>query len=82
MIEAKAFRTFISICSLFKNERLSTSIKLTIHKAQITSVRTYVLRIIGKFPRCTPVHDLHTAFNLPYIYGYITKLWKQQDEVM
>jgi hypothetical protein len=41
MIEAKAFRTFIRIYSLFKSERLSTNIKLTLHKALIISVMTY-----------------------------------------
>jgi predicted transcriptional regulator len=29
-----------------------------------------------------PVHDLHTAFNLSYVYEYITKLCRQQAEVM
>jgi hypothetical protein len=33
-----------------------------------------VLRTIGNFPRCAPVRDLHTAFNLKYVYDYITKL--------
>jgi hypothetical protein len=42
MIEAKAFRTFIRICSLFKIERLSTNIKLILHKALIRSIMTYV----------------------------------------
>jgi hypothetical protein len=42
-----------------------------------------VLRTTGIFPRCTPVRDLHTAFNLPYLYDYsITKLCKQQAEVI
>jgi hypothetical protein len=41
MIEAKAFRTFIRAYSLFKSERLSTNIKLTLHKALIRSVMTY-----------------------------------------
>jgi hypothetical protein len=41
MIEAKAFRTFIRIYSLLKSERLSASIKLTLHKALIRSVMTY-----------------------------------------
>jgi hypothetical protein len=40
-IETKAFRTFIKIYSLFKRERLSTNIKLTLHKALIRSVMTY-----------------------------------------
>jgi hypothetical protein len=84
MIEAKAFRTFIRIYSLFKSERSSASIKLTLHKALIRSVMTYacptwelatdanllklqcmykkVLHIIGNFPRCTVVCDLHTSF--------------------
>jgi hypothetical protein len=41
-----------------------------------------VLPTTGKFPRCTPVRDLHTAFNLPYVYDYITKLCRQQTEVI
>jgi hypothetical protein len=41
-----------------------------------------VLRAIGNFPRCTPVRDLHTAFNLLYVYDYITKLSLQQVEVI
>jgi hypothetical protein len=41
MIEAKAFRKFIRIYSLFKRERLSTNIKLTLHKALIRSIMTY-----------------------------------------
>jgi hypothetical protein len=41
MIEAKASRTFIRIYSLFKSERLSTNIKLTLHKALIRDIMTY-----------------------------------------
>jgi hypothetical protein len=41
-----------------------------------------VLRTIVHFPRCKPVGDLHTADNLPYVYAYITKLCKQQAEVI
>jgi hypothetical protein len=41
-----------------------------------------VLRTTGNFPRCTPVRDLHTAFNLPYVYDYITKSRRQQTEVI
>jgi hypothetical protein len=39
--EANAFRTFIRIYSLFKSERLSANIKLTLHKALIRSVLAY-----------------------------------------
>jgi hypothetical protein len=30
----------------------------------------------------TPVRDLHTDFNLPYVYDYITKLCRKQEEVI
>jgi hypothetical protein len=52
---------------------------------------TYILKLqrmqknfctIGNYPSCTPVPDLHTAFNLPYVYDYITKLCRQQAEVI
>jgi hypothetical protein len=39
------------------------------------------LRPIWNFPRCTPVRDLHMAFNLPYIW-LCHKLCKQQAEVI
>jgi hypothetical protein len=41
IIEAKGFRTFIILYSLFKSERLSANIKLTFHKTLISSVMTY-----------------------------------------
>jgi hypothetical protein len=41
-----------------------------------------VLHTIGNFPRRTPVRDLHIAFKIPYIYNYITKLYRQQAEVV
>jgi hypothetical protein len=104
MIEAKAFRTFIRIYSLFKSERLSANIKLNLHKALIRFVLTYacpawefaadshllklqrlqnrVLRTIGNFPWRTPVRELHKAFSIPYVYDYMTKLSRQQAEVI
>jgi hypothetical protein len=41
-----------------------------------------VLRTIGNFPTCTPVRDFHTAINLSYVHDYITKLCRQQAEVI
>jgi hypothetical protein len=41
-----------------------------------------VLRIIGNFPRRTPVRELHMAFKLPYVSDYITKLCRQQAVVI
>jgi hypothetical protein len=40
------------------------------------------LRTTGNFPRCTPVSDFHTAFNLLYAYDYIAKLCRKQAEVI
>jgi hypothetical protein len=104
MIEAKAFRTFIRVYFLFESERLSTNIKLTLHKALIRCAITYdspalefaadthliilqrlqnkILRTIGNFPRRTPVREMHMAFHLPYVYDYMTKLCRQQAEVI
>jgi hypothetical protein len=41
MIEVKAFRTFIRTYSLFKSERISANIKLTLHRALGRSVMIY-----------------------------------------
>jgi hypothetical protein len=41
-----------------------------------------VLRTTGNFPRCTPVRNLHTAFNLLYVYDCITKWCRQKAEVI
>jgi hypothetical protein len=41
-----------------------------------------MLRTTGNFPRYTPIRDLHTAFKLPYIYDYVIKLCRPQEEVL
>jgi hypothetical protein len=41
IIEAKTFRTFITIYPVFRSERLSTNIKLTLHRAPSVSAMTY-----------------------------------------
>jgi hypothetical protein len=51
------------------------------HLMKLQRLQNKVLRTIGSFSRCTPVRDMHTAFNLPYVYDYITKLFRQQAEV-
>jgi hypothetical protein len=97
MIEAKAFRTFIKIYSLFKSEQLSTNIKLTFHKALIRSIMTYACPIwefaadnhLLKLQR--PLHwkfsKAHTGSRFTHgfqtaVYDYITKLCRQQAEVI
>jgi hypothetical protein len=52
------------------------------HLLKLKRLQNKVLLTIGNFPRCTPVRDLHMAFKLPYIYGYLTKLCRQQAEVL
>jgi hypothetical protein len=49
---------------------------------QLKCIQNEVLRTTGNFPRCTQVLDLHTAFNLPYVYVYTIKLCRQQTEVI
>jgi hypothetical protein len=40
------------------------------------------LRTIGNFPRCTPLADLHMAFNLSYLYDCTIKLCRKMAEVI
>jgi hypothetical protein len=49
---------------------------------KLQRLQNKVLRTIRNFPRCSPVHDLHAAFNLLYVYNYITKLCRQQAEII
>jgi hypothetical protein len=49
---------------------------------KLQRLQNKVLRTIGNFPRRTPVRELHKAFNIPYIYDYITKLRRQQARVI
>jgi hypothetical protein len=48
------------------------------HLLKLQRLQNKVLRTIGNFPRRTPIRD----FKLPYIYDYITKLCRQQAEVI
>jgi hypothetical protein len=49
---------------------------------KLQRLQNKVLRTTGNFPRCTSVRELHTAFKLPYVYDYITKLCMKQAEVI
>jgi hypothetical protein len=49
---------------------------------KLQHLQNKVLSTIGNFSRCTLVYDLHRAFNLPYLYNYVTKLCRQQAEVV
>jgi hypothetical protein len=52
------------------------------HQMKLQCLQNKVVRKIGNFPSCTPVHDLHVAFEIPFEYDYITKLCRQQAEVI
>jgi hypothetical protein len=49
---------------------------------KLQRLQNEVLRIIGSCPRRTSVRDLHLAFQIPFVYDYITKLCRQQAEVI
>jgi hypothetical protein len=73
----------ISACKSHKDAR-NQDIRtdwLTVSR-KVTSNSTSVLRTIGIFPRRTSVRDMHVAFQIPYVYDYITKSCRQQVEVI
>jgi hypothetical protein len=49
---------------------------------KLQRLQNRVLGTIGNFPRSTSVRDLHVAFQILYVYDYITKLCRQQAEVI
>jgi hypothetical protein len=53
----------------------------TYHLKQLR-LKNKVPHNIGNFSKCTPVLGLHVAFNFPCVYDYVTKLCRQQAEVM
>jgi hypothetical protein len=52
-----------------------------------TLVDVYRIRIqtaikLFRLSRRTSTRDLHVAFKIPYIYGFVTKLCRQQTEII
>jgi hypothetical protein len=45
---------------------------------KLQRLQNWVLPTIGNFPRRMSVHGLDVAFQVPYVYDYITKLCRQQ----
>jgi hypothetical protein len=41
-----------------------------------------VLHVIGNIFRCPPVHEFPAAFKIRYMYGYMTKLFSTQAELI
>jgi hypothetical protein len=52
------------------------------HLLKLQRLQNKALRTTGNFPRRTPVRELHMAYQVPYIYDYITKLCRQHAEVI
>jgi hypothetical protein len=52
------------------------------HLLKLQRLQNRVLRTTGKFPMLALVRDMHEAFQIPYVYDYITKLFMQQAEVI
>jgi hypothetical protein len=96
MIEAKAFRTFIRIYSLFKIEHLSYNIKVTLIKALIMSVMTYACPAWELaaaptkhgFPHNWKFSKVHTGLRFAHGFQHslcirlYKKLCRQQAEVI
>jgi hypothetical protein len=49
---------------------------------KLQRLQNKVLRTSGNFPRRTLVREMHMAFHLPYVYDCMTKLCRQQAEVI
>jgi hypothetical protein len=49
---------------------------------KLQRLQNKVLRTIGNLPRRTLVRDMHVAFQIPYVYDYITKLCRRQAEII
>jgi hypothetical protein len=47
------------------------------HLMKFQCLKNKVLRTIGKSPKCTPISELHMAFQVSYIIDYIMKLCMQ-----
>jgi hypothetical protein len=59
MMEAKAFRTFIRVYSLFKSDRLSANINLTLHIIENSTSK----RLINPITNPNPVLDTQISDN-------------------
>jgi hypothetical protein len=52
------------------------------HLMKLPRLQNKVLLTTGKFPRNTPIRDMHISLQIPYVYDYITKLCRQQAQVI
>jgi hypothetical protein len=52
------------------------------HLMKLERLQKKVFRVIGGIPRRTPIRYMHTDFQIPYVYDYITKICRKQAEVI
>jgi hypothetical protein len=52
------------------------------HLIKLQRLQNRVLRIIGGLPRRTLIRLMHTEFQIPYVYDFITKICRKQAEVI
>jgi hypothetical protein len=51
------------------------------HLMKLRRLQNRVLGTNGKFPRSTPICDMHMAFEIRHVYDNVTKLSRQQAQV-
>jgi hypothetical protein len=52
------------------------------HLLKFERLQNRVLRTTGNLPRCNPTRALHRAFKIPYVYDYVTNIYRKQREVI
>jgi hypothetical protein len=52
------------------------------HLLKLQRLQNKVLRTIDTFPMRTSVRVMHVAFQIPYVYDFITKTCRQQAEII
>jgi hypothetical protein len=68
------------VCNDFCPPRLG--IRRRLHLLKVQRLLNKISRAFGNFTRGTPVCDLHVAVKISYVYGFITKLCRQQAKVI
>jgi hypothetical protein len=46
--------------------------------SKLLSLQNNALRMFGEFPKNIRIHETHVAFEIPYVYDFITNLCRQQ----
>jgi hypothetical protein len=49
---------------------------------KLQHLQNKVLHTIGSFARRTMVRDMHMAFQIPYVYDYVTKSCRQEAKAI